>query len=93
MEYTQYGKTGMKVSRFGLGCMRFPSDEKEAIEMVRYAIDNGVNYLDTAFIYKDSEIITGKALKDGYRNKTYLATKSPIMIINKHEDFEKYLDE
>lgn len=93
MEYAQYGKTGMKVSRFGLGCMRFPCDEKEAIEMVRYAIDNGVNYLDTAFIYKDSEIITGKALKDGYRNKTYLATKSPIWNINKHEDFEKYLDE
>lgn len=93
MEYSQYGKTGMKVSRFGLGCMRFPSDEKEAIEMVRYAIDNGVNYLDSAFIYKDSEIITGKALKDGYRNKTYLATKSPIWNINKHEDFEKYLDE
>lgn len=93
MEYVSYGNTGMKVSRFGLGCMRFPSDEKEAIEMVRYAIDHGVNYLDTAFVYKDSEIITGKALKDGYRNKTYLATKSPIWNINKHEDFEKYLDE
>lgn len=93
MEYAQYGKTGMKVSRFGLGCMRFPSDEKEAIEMVRYAIDHGVNYLDTAFIYKDSEIITGKALKGGYRNKTYLATKSPIWNIDKHDDFEKYLDE
>jgi uncharacterized protein len=93
MEYVEYGKTGMKVSRFGLGCMRFPTDEKEAIEMVRYAIDNGVNYLDTAYMYKDSEIITGKALKDGYRNKTYLATKSPIWNITKHEDFEKYLDE
>ena len=45
MEYVPYGKTGMKVSRFGLGCMRFPSDEKEAIEMVRYAMDNGVNHL------------------------------------------------
>jgi predicted aldo/keto reductase-like oxidoreductase len=93
MEYVQYGKTEMKVSRFGLGCMRFPSDEKEAIEMVRYAIDNGVNYLDTAYMYKDSELITGKALKDGYRNKTYLATKSPIWNITKHEDFEKYLDD
>jgi uncharacterized protein len=41
MEYSQFGRTGMRVSRFGLGCMRFPSDEKEAIEMVRYAIDNG----------------------------------------------------
>lgn len=93
MEYAYLGNTGLKVSRFGLGCMRFPADEKEAIEMVRYAIDNGVNYLDTAYVYKDSEIITGKALKDGYRNKTYLATKSPIWNINKHEDFEKYLDE
>lgn len=93
MEYAQYGKTGMKVSRFGLGCMRFPSDEKEAIEMVRYAIDNGVNYLDTAYMYDDSESITGKALKEGYRNRTYLATKSPIWKITRHEDFEKYLDE
>jgi predicted aldo/keto reductase-like oxidoreductase len=93
MEYVQYGKTGMKVSRFGLGCMRLPSDEKEAIEMIRHAIDNGVNYIDTAYIYKDSEYITGKALKNGYRNKTYLATKSPIWNITQHEDFEKYLDE
>ena len=91
MEYVQYGKTGMKVSRFGLGCMRLPADEKEAIAMIRYAIDHGVNYLDTAYIYKDSEWITGKALKDGYRNKTYLATKSPIWNIAKYEDFEKYL--
>ncbi|MDP4090591.1 MAG: aldo/keto reductase [Bacillota bacterium] len=93
MEYGQYGKTGMKVSRFGLGCMRFPSDEHEAIKMVRYAIDNGVNYLDTAYMYKGSEIITGKALKDGYRNRTYVATKSPIWNITRHEDFERYLDE
>lgn len=93
MEYTQFGKTGLKVSRFGLGCMRFPAEEKVAIEMVRYAIDNGVNYLDTAYIYKDSEVITGKALQDGYRNQIVLATKSPIWNIGKYEDFEKYLDE
>ncbi|VBB06928.1 aldo/keto reductase [Lucifera butyrica] len=93
MEYTNFGKTGMMVSRLGLGCMRFPSSESEAIEMVRYAIDNGINYLDTAYIYKDSEIITGKALKEGYRNKTVLATKSPIWNVGRHEDFEKYLDE
>jgi len=93
LEYTKYGKTGLNVSRFGLGCMRFPKDENEAISMVRYAIDHGVNYLDTAYVYQDSEIITGKALRDGYRNRIYLATKSPIWKITKHEDFEKYLDE
>ena len=93
MQYIPYGKTGLEISRFGLGCMRFPADEKDAIEMVRYAIDNGINYLDTAYVYKDSEVITGKALKDGYRNRTYLATKSPVWNITKHDDFEKYLDE
>ena len=93
MEYVQYGKTGLKVSRLGLGCMRLPTDEKDAIEMIRYAIDNGINYLDTAYTYKDSEVITGRALREGYRNKIHLATKSPIRKIERYEDFEKYLDE
>lgn len=93
MKYTQYGRTGLHVSKFGLGCMRFPAEEKEAVEMVRYAIDNGVNYLDSAYVYKNSESITGKALQDGYRDKIYMATKSPVWNIERHEDFEKYLDE
>ncbi|HBE79859.1 MAG TPA: aldo/keto reductase [Firmicutes bacterium] len=93
MEYIQYGKTGLQISRFGLGCMRFPKDENEAVAMVRYAVDKGVNYLDTAYIYNDSEVITGKALRDGYRDKVKLATKSPIWNIKSHLDFEKYLDE
>lgn len=93
MEYVPFGKTGLMVSRFGLGCMRFPEKEQDAIAMVRYAIDHGVNYLDTAYVYKNSEVITGKALRDGYREKILLATKSPLWNINKHADFEKYLDE
>lgn len=93
MQYMEYGKTGLKVSRFGLGCMRFPSDKTEAIKMVRYALDNGVNYLDTAYVYSDSEVITGKALKDGYRQKAVLATKNPVWNVRKHSDYEKFLDE
>jgi uncharacterized protein len=95
MIYTQYGKTGLKVSRFGLGCMRFPKDEKEAIQMVRFAIDHGVNYLDTAYLYNDSEVMTGKALRDGYRDQAYLATKCPLGrdFISKYKDLEKCLDE
>ncbi|WP_218130653.1 aldo/keto reductase [Sporomusa acidovorans] len=69
--------------------MRFPTSETDAISMVRYAIDHGVNYFDTAYVYKDSEIITGKALQDGYRHKIFLATKSPLWNIGKYDDFEK----
>jgi predicted aldo/keto reductase-like oxidoreductase len=93
MEYTKLGSTGLSVSRFGLGCMRFPADKKAAIAMVRYALDHGVNYLDTAYVYQNSEEITGEALLDGYRQKAFLATKSPLWNIQSHADFEKYLDE
>jgi predicted aldo/keto reductase-like oxidoreductase len=93
MEYVPFGKTGINVSRLGLGCMRFPKEEDEAIRMVRYAVDNGVNYLDTAYMYRDSEVITGKALKDGYRKKVILATKSPIMKITSAAELEPCLDE
>lgn len=93
MEYVAFGSTNLKVSRFGLGCMRFPQDENEAIEMVRYAIDNGVNYLDTAYVYEGSEAILRKALADGYRERIVLATKSNTWGIEQHSDFEKYLDE
>jgi len=93
LEDYRFGKTGMTVSRFGLGCMRFPHREKDAVEMVRYAIDHGVNYLDTAYVYAGSEATVGKALKDGYRDKTYLATKCPMWSVRSHADFEKFLDE
>lgn len=93
MQFVDYGKTGLKVSRFGLGCMRYPSNTPEAIKMIRYALDNDVNYLDTAYIYGDSERVTGLALKDGYRNKAIVVTKNPSWNIHKYTDFETYLDE
>lgn len=101
MKYRAFGKTGWDTSVLGFGAMRLPVNadksinEPEAIRMIRYAIDKGVNYIDTAYVYHDglSEQLVGKALADGYRDKVKLATKSPIWLIKSPEDFDRILDE
>ncbi|WP_027340350.1 aldo/keto reductase [Halonatronum saccharophilum] len=100
MKYRKFGKLDWKPSALGFGAMRFPTDkdgnikEEEAIEMIRYSIDNGVNYVDTAWPYHngESEPLVAKALKDGYRKKVKVATKLPSWLINNKDDMEKYLD-
>lgn len=101
MKMRDFGKLGIKGSAFGFGCMRFPTkevdgkrviDEELSIRMIRTAIDNGCNYIDTAYVYFDqeSERVVGKALKDGYREKVYLATKLPVWMCHSYEDLEKF---
>lgn len=93
MEYIEFGKTGMRTSRFGLGCMRLPAENEKSTEIIRYAIDHGVNYLDTAWMYPGSEEKVGRALYGGYRDRVYIVTKCPMIFVNSYEDMEKYLDE
>lgn len=95
MVYRDLGNTGVRLSPLGFGMMRLPSDERVVTKMVRDAIDEGVNYIDTAYGYLDgkSESITGRVLSDGYRDKVYLATKCPVWLIEKETDFDRLLSE
>ena len=71
-----------------------PIDEEQAIAMIHHAIENGVNYFDTAYPYHggQSESLLGRAMS-GYRDKVLLATKSPIWLIEGAIDFDRFLDE
>jgi uncharacterized protein len=103
MQYRTSERIKTKLSVLGFGVMRLPLfdddpgnvKEDESIKLIRYAIDNGINYVDTAYNYHKgkSEIILGKALKDGYREKVKVATKMPVWLTNEYEDFDKYLNE
>ncbi len=109
MPLRPFGKTGLNVSPLGFGCMRLPTLEGGdpskinrplAIEMIRKAIDAGVNYVDTAWPYHtakfpaggESEPLVKEALQDGYRDKVYVATKLPLWCIEKPDDMDRYLD-
>jgi predicted aldo/keto reductase-like oxidoreductase len=107
--YRKFGKTNEMVSVLGFGCMRLPIigndptniDMDKATDMVRHAIDAGVNYVDTAYPYHGtgfthggaSELFVAKALKDGYRQRVKLATKLPSWLIKTRADMDKYLNE
>jgi predicted aldo/keto reductase-like oxidoreductase len=109
MNYRTFGKTGLHISVLGFGCMRLPVigkdhsriDEERAAEMVRHAIDRGVNYFDTAYTYHSesfsqggsSEPFLAKALKNGYREKIHLATKLPCWLAHSREEMDRYLDQ
>lgn len=103
MQYRKFGKIDFEVSALGFGCMRLPTidgnnaniDQEQVNEMIHTAIEAGVNYFDTAYPYHSgqSEVALGKALQGGLREKIQIASKSPIWLVEKAEDFDRLLDE
>jgi len=98
MQYRTVPKNGDKLSALGFGTMRLPLkgenvDEERAITQIRFAIDNGVNYVDSAPPYHggESEKVLGKALLGGYREKVKIATKLTPFLLGKAEDMDKML--
>ena len=104
LQYRKFGKLDWNASVLGFGCMRLPTvdgdphssdiDEAEAVRMIRHAVDRGVNYFDTAYVYHEgkSETILGKALR-GHRDQVRIATKSPVWLIQQETDFDRMLNE
>jgi hypothetical protein len=108
MQYRELGRTGIKVSALGFGCMRLPTlgsmdkiNEPDAAKLLHNAIEQGVNYVDTAWFYHattfgqkgQSEPFVGRALSGGWREKVQIATKLPQQIIKTREDMDVFLEE
>lgn len=103
MNYRPFGKLDWQVSALGFGCMRLPIldgkteniDEALATRMLHHGIDQGINYVDTAYPYHKgaSEPFVGRALQGGYRQKVRLATKMPSWLVESAQDFDRFLNE
>ena len=98
MKFRRFSKKiDFDISSLGFGLMRLPINKDqtvnidEAIQIVRHAIDNGVNFLDTAYFYHDgeSEILLSKILKDGYREKVKISDKLPLWLVNEEKDLDR----
>lgn len=103
MEYRKLGSTGINISSVGFGTMRLPVidgvqsniDVKKAKEVVRHAIDMGINYVDTAYPYHiegNSERALKKILSDGYREKVYLGDKLSVWLCDTYEECEAFVE-
>ena len=105
MQYRNYGKLDYKVSALGMGCMRLPRiykkgqdhadvDLEKAFEMIRYGVDHGINYFDSALTYhnKTSESVLGEALDNGTRKKVKIATKQQFQMMKTQDDIRRNLE-
>ncbi|MCL2846034.1 MAG: aldo/keto reductase [Chitinivibrionia bacterium] len=98
MQYHTDPKSGNELSVLGFGCMRFPRvrgkiDFAEFERMFVNAVNSGINYFDTAFIYQNSEEMMGRIIsKHNLRKKIFLATKLPIFLCKTYKDFDNFFE-
>ena len=93
MQYREDKASGNRLSALGLGCMRFPG-KAETERMILAAIEGGVNFFDTAYIYPNSEKTLGEILaKHNKRKDVYIATKLPLIMCKTIDDFDKFFNE
>ena len=93
MQYREDKVSGNKLSILGFGCMRFPRDTAQTERMILTAIESGVDYFDTAYIYPGSEAALGAILaKNKKRADIYIATKLPLIICKSADDFDKFFN-
>jgi len=103
MKYRKFGKLDWQASALGFGAMRLPVlngnqsqvDEAQTIKMIRYAVDHGVNYIDSAYGYHrgNSEIVIGKALQGDYRGKNENCHKTSLSRSHSPKDFDRILND
>jgi predicted aldo/keto reductase-like oxidoreductase len=99
MIYRKDNKTGKNLSQLGFGCMRFPRntfgiDMAKTEELIRTAVDGGVNYFDTAWMYGGSEEALGTIIKKlGIREKIYITSKLPWIAAKKAADLDRYFED
>ncbi len=100
MQYRTDPKTNNRISALGLGCMRFPAtvpgrpDARAAEAIIARAVERGINYLDTAYLYPGNEACVGAAIERlGLRDKVFLATKLPHGSCKRPEDFNRFFTE
>ena len=98
MQYRLIEKTGDEISPLGFGAMRLPLkngkvNRELAKKQIYHAIDSGINFIDTAYLYGDSETFLGEVLQGEYKEKVKLCTKLPSINVRRYEDMEKFLDE
>ena len=94
MQYRADPKSGRQLSALGFGCMRFPGSAELRERLIVSAVEAGVNYFDTAFMYPGSEAALGGILKkNGLREKIYIADKLPHFRCKNEGDIERLFKE